>query len=320
MRVEIEHVAHLRFADGAPVRAASAVAPWGDGFVVVQDDGTHGARFADATDTSEAAVTSGVAVRLLPTTQGHERFDTDDLKHLKPDLEAACPVEVEGGPGVLLLGSGASAARTRWSLLRPGDGPDARRWSDARSLAVEMAPLYEVVASVLGAQAGGLNLEGAHVVGDRLRWYQRGLPSAGLPSGSVDLDLAAALEAVLGRRRPEDVPVADPHFYRVADLDDVPLAITDVALLPGGTVIVSSAAEDSPDPQHDGPVVGSALAHLEGPAALDVVRLPEVDGEVPKVEGLMLLDASPHGARLLAVADADDPGTPSLALWLDVSL
>ncbi len=40
MRVELESVERLRFADGSPVRAASAVAPFGDGFLVAQDDTT----------------------------------------------------------------------------------------------------------------------------------------------------------------------------------------------------------------------------------------------------------------------------------------
>ena len=56
----------------------------------------------------------------------------------------------------------------------------------------------DAVAAALSLDAEHLNLEGACLVGDALRWFHRGLPSAGLPSGSVDIDLSTALAAVLG--------------------------------------------------------------------------------------------------------------------------
>ena len=43
MRARIEHVGELRFDDGSPVRSASAIAPFGDGWLVAQDDATHAA-------------------------------------------------------------------------------------------------------------------------------------------------------------------------------------------------------------------------------------------------------------------------------------
>jgi hypothetical protein len=41
--VRVEGVERLQFADGSPVRAASAVVPFGAGSLVVQDDATHAA-------------------------------------------------------------------------------------------------------------------------------------------------------------------------------------------------------------------------------------------------------------------------------------
>src|SRR4029079_4624008 len=76
MQIEVERVERLRFDHGGPVRAASAVVGYGDGFLVVQDDATHAAWFVDGRAT---------AVRLLPAVDGLEAFDeASATKHLKP--------------------------------------------------------------------------------------------------------------------------------------------------------------------------------------------------------------------------------------------
>ena len=303
MKVALDGVRELRFEDGAPVRAASGVAPFGDGFLVAQDDATHAAWFRDGPATP---------VRVLPPNQGREAFDeASGTKHLKPDLEAACEVTTDGARGVLLLGSGSTPERMRWSLVHQrGEGTDCR--------VAEVAALYDVVAEVLGVPLDLLNMEGACILGQTLRWYHRGMPSAGWPSGSVDLPLAAALDAALGRAEPEDVPVTNPLTYHLGEVDEVGLAITDAIALPDGAVLVSAAAEDSPNPRDDGPVVASALARVRDGVVGVVVELPLVRGVVPKVEGMMLVEARDREARVLAVADADDPGTASVAIELFV--
>jgi hypothetical protein len=303
MEIELEHVERLRFEDGAPVRAASAVASWAGGYLVVQDDGTHAAWVTG---------TSVSAVRLLPAVEGREVFDEDaGTKHLKPDLEAACEVTVDDQPAVLAMGSGSSGQRMRWSLLRLSDGRPRRVTAD-------MTALYAVVAEALSVAPDELNLEGACVIDGALRWYQRGRPSAGLPSGSVDLDLDAALTAALGRAEPATVPVTSARRYDLGELAGVGLAVTDAVVLPGDRVLVSAAAEDSPNPRDDGPVVASALVRLDGSAVADLSPLPLVEGAVSKVEGLLVLAADRESASLLAVVDVDDPDEPSLALRLRV--
>jgi hypothetical protein len=42
--------------------------------------------------------------------------------------------------------------------------------------------------------------------------------------------------------------------YDLGTADGVALAVTDALALPDGTVLVSAAAEDTPDPYEDGPV------------------------------------------------------------------
>ena len=302
MEIVVEDVRRLRFDDGSPVRAASAVAAWGDGFLVVQDDATHAAWCRDGATTR---------VRMLPPVDGLDVFDeASGTKHLKPDLEAACRVEVRGREALLVMGSGSSPARMRWVLLP--SGPDA-----SRPQVADMSPLYAVVADVLAVDPDALNLEGVCVVGDVLRWFHRGLPSAGLPSGSVDLGLPEALAAVAGEAAPGTVPVTGARHHDLGTVHGVGLAVTDAVVLPGGGMLLSAAAEDSPNVRDDGRVVGAALVRVAEEVE-DVTRLPLLEGEVCKLEGLAVREAGPTEAGLLGVVDADDPAEPSLALWLRV--
>ncbi|UQU62335.1 hypothetical protein COUCH_25265 [Couchioplanes caeruleus] len=292
MRVTTDRPTELRFDDGDPVRAASAVARFGDGWLVAQDDATHAAWLRPG----------GVErVRVLPPVDGHETFSSaEGTKHLKPDFEAACPI----GDGVLLLGSGSSPARMRACLVTPGGG---------RTVA-DLTPLHHAVGDALGLADGHLNLEGACVVGDRLRWFQRGNSAAGVPSASVDVDLEALLAAVAGAGS-DRVGIGGVRRYDLGTVAGVALAVTDAVALPDGRVIVSAAAEDTPNAVDDGPVVGAAVAVLADGHEPEVGLLPHPD----KIKGLALRSSGAAGAELLAVVDADDPAVPSAALSLRLS-
>ena len=188
-----------------------------------------------------------------------------------------------------------------------------------RPVVADLAPLYVVAAGALGVELDVLNLEGACILDDTLRWFHRGLPSAGLASGSVDLVLADVVAAIHGRVEPGRLTVTGVRRYDFGRVAGVGLAITDAIALPTGEVLCSAAAEDSPNVRDDGPVVASALARLGG-AVLDVEVIPPIDGAVAKIEGLMLLDADDEHVRLLAVVDGDDPQAPSLCVRLRVRL
>ena len=290
MRIDLTGVQPLRFADGSPVRAASGVARFGDRWLVVQDDATHGCLWDG---------TSASPLRLLPPVDGLDLFgDADGTKGLKPDLEAV--VALADG-SVLALGSGSTPARMRAVVVR----------TDAASV-LDLTTLYGRIASALAVAPDQLNLEGACVVGDRLRWFQRGLPSAGAPTASVDVDLAAVL-------RGEQPDLVDVRRYDLGDVLGVGLAVTDALALPDGRVLVSAAAEDSPTTYDDGPVVGSALALLDDEQVVAAASVPLLDGQVLKVEGLGLVAEADDELELVAVVDADDPLTPSTMLALRVS-
>lgn len=304
--VELLDAVRLRFDDGEGVRAASAVAPLGDGWLVAQDDSVDAAWWRAGGGRADR-------VRLLPAREGPETFDeASGTKRLKPDLEAGCGVEMPDGPAVLMLGSGSLPPRTAGVLVRDtSDGPQSR--------SVDLAPLYDRVRTALGLAEAELNLEGACVVGDRLRWFQRGHGASGVMSASVDIDLRQLLRTMDHGDDPARVPVGAPRRYDLGDVDGLPLAITDAVTLPDGRLLVSATAEDAPDAIADGPVTGSALALL-GDDGDDhvVVALP---GELAtcKVEGLAVVASTQNETTLLVVVDEDDPTTPSLAAHLAIT-
>jgi hypothetical protein len=303
VRVEVEHEVGMRLTSGAPVSGASAIVPFGDGWLVAQDDATHAAWLRPGGITP---------VRVVPAVDGHEVFSSGaGTKHLKPDFEAACEMPTADGSGVLLLGSGSSPARMRSSFVTLTErGP--------RFVVADLAALYDAVASALGTPHGQLNLEGACRFGHRMRWFQRANPAAGIASASIDVDGAALLEAVTGRAGAETVGIGTVRRYDLGSVHGVPLAVTDAVALPDGRVLVSAAAEDTPDPVDDGPVVAAALALLDDDRVEDIAALPQDGDLAQKVEGLALDGVEPNGVRLLAVVDVDDPQIPSTLLHLRV--
>jgi hypothetical protein len=294
MRVESVRSTPLLFEDGTPVRAASGIARYGAGWLVVQDDATHGGVWRDGVVSPQ---------RLFSPVRGHDLFDeASGTKALKPDLEAV--VGLADGR-TLALGSGSTPERMRCVLL-----------SETSVLVAGLAPVYARVAEALQVTPDQLNLEGACVVGDVLRWFQRGLPSAGTPSASVDVALDSLLHAASGV--PASIRVSGVRRYDLGEISGIGLAVTDAVALDDGLVLVSAAAEDSPSTYDDGPVVGSALALLDGDRLLEVAELPLLDGAVAKVEGLALVEHRGDAVDLVAVVDADDPAVPSLLLELTV--
>ena len=303
--VTITQSTDLRFDDGGPVRAASAIAPLGDGWLIAQDDETFGAWWRNG----------GIErVRLFPSVGGLDSFTEEEgTKHLKPDLEAACHLDADG-PAVLLLGSGSLPRRMRGVLVR-----DNGSASDVTVAHLEV--LYARIAAALEIDASDLNLEGACVAGDRLRWFQRGHGATNVASSSVDVDLPGLLRVLTGHADPAQVQLGNVRRYEFESSSEVALAITDAAALPDGRILVSVAAEDAPDAVQDGEVVGSALAVIADDEVVEVDDLPSADdGSVFKVEGLAVRQSTAGELDVLAVVDQDDPHRPSVALHLDVRL
>ncbi len=266
MQVQVEASRALVLDDGTPVRGASALARLGAGWLVAQDG------------SADAAWVLPGATRRLAVSPGGGALD----------LQAACSLVGEGGTGVLLLGSGATAGSRTGVLVTEREG------ADPAVEAGDLGGLYAAVAAALEVPADRLDVEGVARNGPVLRWFTRGVPGGGVPSASVDVGLPSLLEALRGRRDPAQVPLRAPRRYDLGDTGAGPLAATDAVALPGGRLLLSAATGDGS---------AAALALVDDDRVVDVAVLPPVDGVVARVQGLGVLELLDGGARLLAVAD-----------------
>lgn len=214
----------------------------------------------------------------------------------KPDFESA--VRTTDG-AVHVLGSGSTAKRCIVARIDPGNAVTLR----------QRPALYRSIQKAL-ASGERPNVEGAMVVGERLRLFNR---AAGrTPNASVDLPLAA-----LHGREPRVLAV---QLFELGTLEGIRLGFTDVAALPDRRTVFLAAAEDAPDAIADGPVSGSVVGLLE-PGAKTVgarwTRLLGNDGQPSpyKVEGVAI-DGDLRGGWLLT--DSDDARVPAMLLRVEL--
>ena len=276
---------------GAPpyLSAASGLVSVGAHLYVVADDELHLGVFP------LAATSAGHLVRLFA---GMLPSAPAERKAGKPDLEAltllppfpACP-----HGALFALGSG-STPRRRTGVLVALDAQGAPRG------APRLCDLSGMFAS-LGARFAALNIEGAVVIGDELCLLQRGNRRIA-QNAIIRFHLSSVLDTLQS-----GAPIAPSmlHAFELGEVAGIPLCFTDGAALPGGDIVFSAVAEDTPDSYNDGPCAGAAI----GIAARDgtLRYLERLDG-CHKIEGI---DAKVHNdiIRLLLVTDADDASVPA---------
>ena len=310
----------LHYAEGADpgedrpahVRAGSGLARAGDRLVVVQDD----ALFVALVDARGSGPTHALA---LPREGGQRLFEARrGNKARKPDFECLAPL----GPEVMVaFGSGSTSARRRALRLRCEPWPP-------RAELVACEAMYVALGATVEFAGSELNVEGAAVVGDRLRLFQRG---NGAPRGellpvsaTVDLPLdalAAYLDACAADpSAPFDVPLLDVRRYDIGRVEGVALGFTDACALRVGDRALAwvAAAEASPDTYDDGETVGVCLGWMrdDGSAGRGPVLTAEGEPYRAKVEGLYVDPVDP--TRAWAVVDADDVDAPARLITLTV--
>jgi hypothetical protein len=287
------------------VRAGSGLAPVGARLAVVQDDAHFLALVEPASGVAHAVT--------LPAGPGGARqFDASrGTKHLKLDLESCVALPAAGGAIALVaFGSGSTSARER-VLVATFAYPDEE---EPAVRLVEATPLYAALRAESAFAGSEMNVEGAAVVGDRVRLFGRGNGAArdgvAATNATCDVDAAALLAFLRGDGPPP--AVRDVRGYALDALDGCPLGFTDAAALDDGRVLYTAAAEASPNAVDDGEVAGSAIGWIAPDGASATwTPLRDADGTPcrDKVEGVV--PARPDGTRLWVVTDADDPEAPS---------
>jgi hypothetical protein len=278
----ITHLRDLTLGGRAHLGAASGLVCEHGRAYVVADDEHHLAVFRDlATPGALHRIRDGDLPRRKST-----------RKRRKPDLETltSLPPHWTGARLLLALGSGSRANRcTGFAVPIRRDGS-----LSARVHAFDLGALYRP----LIARFGGLNVEGAMVVGDQLVLLNRG-GREGLPNAALFVPMAALLAAMSAGVGRAAAPRVMP--FDLGTLDGVALGFTDGAARPDGSWLFSAAAEHSADSVADGPCHGSVIGEVS--ARGELVAMRRLPGTL-KVEGIAL---QPEGPSLCMVTDADDP-------------
>lgn len=175
---------------------------------------------------------------------------------------------------------------------------------------VDLAPLCARLARELPA----LNLEGAAVVGGVLRVLHRGNGRSG-GNASIDLDLPGLLAHFATPAILLDSAVRNVLPHDLGSLAGVHLTFTDASPLPGGRLVFSAVAEDTPDAYADGPCAGAVIGLLDADGR--VLSLEPLQPTL-KVEGVHAT-AEAGRVSLLLVADGDDPQQPAPLLSAELN-
>ncbi len=269
------------------VASASGIARRGRHVYVIGDESNHLACF-DLTD--------GAPGRLERVLEGDVPTDPAERAKRKSDLEALTVLPPgDGSPyGILFgVGSGSGDGRSRgfaWDLEADGDLVGAPR-------EIDLSPAFDLLRDELG----GLNIEGAAVLGSELLLIHRG-NAEGDENAVARFPLERALDSLRGDQRIDVDEVSALRRYDLGELEGVRLCFSDATPLGDELVVFTASAEDE-----DGSIRGSVIGLLD-PSG-EIRRMRRIDRRW-KVEGVHAT-VDTGVVDLLFVCDQDDPDTAS---------
>ena len=295
----------------AHVRASSGMAWIGDRLAVVQDD----ANFVALVDTDNGQC----EVVVLPTGHGGLRQFDDGRKNkrYKHDFEAL--VAVGDNPTQLVaFGSGSSSIRENILVVRDA----TTSLLDVRVVSVPQ--FYAGLRACVEFAGCELNVEGAALVGENIRLFNRGngaVSRTQVPvNATCDINVATLLLHLEHPTQARPPLPQNTAQYLLGEIDGVRLSFTD-AVAVGDSVVYVAAAEDSPNSIRDGAVFGSAIGVMHTRYGCYVARWTPLtfnDGDIArvKVEGVAM---GLRAGQVFVVVDSDDHDQPSELLELEVS-
>lgn len=346
MGVQVVRRVAIMYADGADhgadrpahVRAGSGLAWVGSKLAVVQDD----ANFVALVD-----IETGMAecITLPAGESGLRQFDdARGNKAFKSDFESIVTIPFGDGARLLAIGSGSTSRREHIAVIDHVRSPSPQ----VRMAHVPM--FYAALRECREFSGSELNVEGAAIVGSRLRLFNRGNGASRAEARALNATCDVMLEQLLAHiESAADSPVPVLHDvcqYDLSEIAGTKLSFTDAATLTaewlsaigwrtGGStpasmrqgvseppILYAAAAEASPDTVRDGEVLGSAIGiagYSDGKFSVRWAAVRAADGSVArlKVEGIAV------GARpgqLFAVVDGDEHDKPCELFELRVQI
>jgi hypothetical protein len=285
------------------VRAASSLRRHGSRLVILQDDVNALAMLDPATGSVNSI--------LLPAGPDRARVfdDARGNKKFKLDLEAS--IVLPDGRFVA-FGSGSSPHREKIVTVA------ARK--DALPQQFSGDALYRTLREHAAARGARLNVEGAVIVGTRLRLLQRGNGRRGFVpwNAFLDLPLSPFTDWLDGRGK-------CPRVERIVELalgevDGVPFGFTDAAVATDGRLAFLACAEDTADALDDGPVLGCRFGWVDADdETVITTTIVDRDGRPTrfKLEGIET--RADNAAMFDVVADMDSGEEPAQIAELTVS-
>jgi hypothetical protein len=289
--------AHVRAGSGCAFIDIPGV---GRRLAVVQDD----AHFIALVDVTRGRVE---ALPLPAGPDGLRQFDTvRGNKKDKLDLEALVSLTVDGRPALLAIGSGSGGTARREHLV-------LCTFQDDGKAAIEVFAGGAFYRQLARADFTGdeRNLEGAVVVGDRLRLFNRGNGAGEARDAVGEVSLPQLLRHLRDPLLHGAPPLSKVQELALGDVNGTRLTVTDATVHPDGRTLFLAAAEASPNTWDDGEVKGTALGVLGADGTTTLWPLLDEQGRslTDKVEGIAVDPANPR--RAFVVVDKDDPHAPA---------
>jgi len=257
--------------------------------------------------------------------QRHALFDTTDFasgripKHLKPDLECMGQFTYGRDTYLLLMGSGASAARNKGFLVNLSEGMQVKE--------VDLSRFYFFLRSILGLQQEGLlNLEALAIDQTYAYLLQRSLGAHG--NVLFRFDTKAMVDFLL---QDGPLPVAAVYYFALPQLEGVHAGFSGADVV-AGKLFFTASLEATTDAIADGQVLGSYIGMIDlaalpyatdpvRPAQVPLVPLLDPDGShyLGKAESLVVQPVAEEGKyHVVVIADDDQGHSELLELLLQV--
>ncbi|MCB2377803.1 hypothetical protein LGH70_09435 [Hymenobacter sp. BT635] len=294
----------LRQIDLPKLPSASGIEIVGDTAYIIGDDSPFLYSFA------AQSLVAGATMTLFETAH----FSSGRIpKDRKPDLECLTAIPSGSGEtGLLVLGSGATAAREQgfWVALPAGPG-------SATVQPVSLSRLYAALRQKLPAGVV-LNLEAAAATATELLLFQRTVGSTG---GNIvfRLPLLVTLDAL---RHQGAVPAVQQQEYVLPTLQGKAAGFSGACTFENN-VFITASVEDTTDAIADGEVLGSFVGLLsaaqKNPLRLAHLQLPDGKPYRGKVESIVVRRALGAG-RYEALLVTDDDAGGSTAVLVELSV
>lgn len=269
------------------VNAASGLVKSQNHFLVIADDELSLFQFNFEGQTK---------VRTLPLKPGSLPNNFKDRKKQKPDWEALVQLQTANRESVLLaVPSGSTNNRMIGALVTLNT--EGLIDGSSKSSEVDFSKIY----AALSEKLPDLNIEGACVLNNQLKFFQRGNGKAGV-NAIIDLNLDGIVHDMKNQIPLDAKNILSVQPFDLGTLNSFKLDFTDACTV-DNTIWFLAVAEDSQSTYEDGKYHGAILGCLDSEGK-EVARY-EIDCAL-KPEGLWV-EKEEHRLCFYIVTDADNP-------------